>query len=96
MSSLGSPATMPDWKGMPRTLKGTFALKRGFCCSSRNFREAFIVGSNPSFDFGLNWDCRIDQIREEIARNFDTLLRFCLDTVVSYGICKFDFIGCSG
>lgn len=44
VSSLDSPATMPDWKGMPRMPSGTFALKRGFCCSSRNFKEAFILG----------------------------------------------------
>lgn len=49
VSSLDSPATMPDWKGLPRMLSGTFARKRGFLCSSRNFKEAFIV------DF-VNWE----------------------------------------
>uniref|UniRef100_A0A7C9DMU4 Uncharacterized protein n=1 Tax=Opuntia streptacantha TaxID=393608 RepID=A0A7C9DMU4_OPUST len=40
--SFESPAAMLDWKGKPRILRGTLALKRGFLCSSLNFREAFI------------------------------------------------------
>ncbi|KDP40795.1 hypothetical protein JCGZ_24794 [Jatropha curcas] len=46
VSSLDSPATIPDWKGNPKTLNGTLALNSGFW-SSRNLSEAFISATKP-------------------------------------------------
>lgn len=43
VNSLESPATIPDWNGVPKMLSGTLALNSGFFCSSRNLSEAFIV-----------------------------------------------------
>lgn len=57
-SSFDSPATIPDWNGNPRMLRGTLARKSGFL-SSRNLIEAFIFNqshTNPiRFERDSEW-----------------------------------------